>query len=252
MKKPFGQHFLFDPNLLRKIADSACIRPDDTVVEVGPGLGTLTNELAKRAKKVISIELDKRLIDKLKENLADRNNVKIVRTDALKFPYDSINSQFRVVANIPYYITTPLIFRFLEYKDKVLSMTLLMQKEVAKRITAVENTKDYGVLSISLQLYTNPSLKFTVSKKAFSPPPEVDSAVVHFEIYEKPLFDLEDEELFMQVVRTAFSQRRKTIINGLKPFDRIKEALDKAGIDPKLRPENLSIENFVKISNAIQ
>jgi 16S rRNA (adenine1518-N6/adenine1519-N6)-dimethyltransferase len=251
MKRPFGQHFLFDPNILRKIIKCSGVTPEDTVVEIGPGLGTLTRFLSLYAKKVIAIEFDKRLIEKLEGILSECDNVKIIQADALRFPYDKIEGNFKVVANIPYYITTPLLFRLLEFREKVQSMTLLMQKEVAKRISASHGTKDYGVLSISSQFYTKPKLEFTVSRKAFLPPPKVDSAVVSFEVFKTPRYPVKDEKLFFNVVKAAFSQRRKTIANSLKTFEDIKEALQKAGIDPSLRPEKLSIKDFAKITDAL-
>ncbi|RJQ43719.1 MAG: ribosomal RNA small subunit methyltransferase A [Nitrospiraceae bacterium] len=251
MKRPFGQHFLFDPNILKKIIACSGVTKDDTVVEIGPGLGTLTKFLSLYAKKVIAIEIDKRLIGKLEEIFSESSNVEIVQADAMKYPFDKINGSFKVVANIPYNITTPLLFRLLEFKDKITSMTLLMQKEVAKRITATHENKEYGVLSITTRLYTKPGMKFTVSRKAFLPPPDIDSAVVHFDVHRKPIYPVEDEKLFIEVVKTAFSQRRKTIMNSLKKFDGIKESLLAAGIDPKLRPENLSIEDYVKLTDAI-
>ena len=252
MKRPFGQHFLFDKNILRKIITCSNVTPDDTVVEIGPGLGPLTNLLADSAKKVIAIEFDKKLLGRLTENLSDKKNVEIVSADALKYPYDSIRGKFKIVSNIPYNITTPLIFKFLEYKKKVTSMTLLMQKEVANRIVATSGSGVYGVLSISLQFSTNPDLKFTVSRKAFSPPPKVDSAVVHFGIPQKPRYKVNDEKLFLQVVKSAFSQRRKTIINSLKAFPNINEALIYCKIDRRVRPEQLSIEQFAALANNIK
>lgn len=252
MKRPFGQNFLFDKNIIRKIIKCSGLGPEDTVVEIGPGLGTLTKLLSENAKEVIAIEFDKKLIDRLKENLSEKENVEVVRADALKFPFDTIRKEFRVVANIPYNITTPLLFKLLEHKERMRSMTLLMQKEVARRITARPGGKEYGVLSISLQLYTKPVLKFTVSRKVFSPPPDVDSAVVHFEVFPEPLFDVSDEELFMKVVKAAFSQRRKTVSNSLKAFDCIDDALRDAGIKPGERPENLSIEDFVRITDRLR
>jgi 16S rRNA (adenine1518-N6/adenine1519-N6)-dimethyltransferase len=169
MKRPFGQHFLFDTNILKKILQCSKLNPDDTVIEIGPGLGTLTKLLSDNVRKVIAIEFDKKLTGRLKENLSTKNNVDIIIADALKFQYESINERFKVVSNIPYNITTPLLFRLLEYKDKIPSMTLLLQKEVAKRIVAGPGSKEYGVLSIAIQLYTKPALKFSVSRKAFSP-----------------------------------------------------------------------------------
>ena len=251
MKKPFGQNFLFDKNILRKIIDAGSVTSKDTVVEIGPGLGPLTKLLSERAKKVIAIEFDKKLISRLRENLLDRKNVEIINADALKFPYETIKGRFKVVSNIPYNITTPIIFKLLEHKKKVSSMTMLMQKEVAKRIASPSNCREYGVLSISTQLYTKPVLKFTVSRKAFSPPPKVDSMVVNFEVFPSTRFSVKDEVMLMDVVRSAFSQRRKTIVNGLKKFEGVKNALNDAGIDPKLRPENLSIQDFIKISDSL-
>jgi 16S rRNA (adenine1518-N6/adenine1519-N6)-dimethyltransferase len=251
MKRPFGQHFLFDTNILKKILQCSKLNPDDTVIEIGPGLGTLTKLLSDNVRKVIAIEFDKKLTGRLKENLSTKNNVDIIIADALKFQYESINERFKVVSNIPYNITTPLLFRLLEYKDKIPSMTLLLQKEVAKRIVAGPGSKEYGVLSIAIQLYTKPALKFSVSRKAFSPPPTVDSAVVHFEVFTSPLFEVKNEALFFHVIKTAFSQRRKTLANSLKAFKNIKDALKEADIDPGLRPEKLSIKDFIKITDTL-
>ncbi|NOZ70161.1 MAG: ribosomal RNA small subunit methyltransferase A [Deferribacteres bacterium] len=251
MKRPLGQHFLFDPNILGRIIDSSGITPEDTVVEIGPGLGTLTRFLSERAGRVIAIEIDRRLIERLRENLAARENVEIITADALSFPYETIEGTFRVVANIPYNITTPLIFRLLQYREKIPSMTLLLQKEVARRIVASAGTREYGALSISVQLYTEPALKFTVSRKAFSPPPEVDSALVHFRVHPAPVFEVKDEALLMKLVKTAFSGRRKMIANSLRAFEGIREALTESGIDPTLRPENLSVADYVRLANAL-
>jgi len=251
MKRPFGQHFLFDPNILKKIIAVSGVSKSDTVVEIGPGLGTLTKFLAHYAGRVTAIELDKKLIGKLDDIFGNDRNVEIIQGDAMKFPYETIEGEFRVVANIPYNITTPLIFKLLEFRDRMPSMTLLMQKEVARRIIALPGSKEYGVLSISTQLYTRPSIKFNVSRKAFLPPPKVDSAVVHFEVSPTPLFDVRDEAFFLSVVKTAFLKRRKMLSNSLKEFEGITEALDKAGIDPKVRPEELSAEDFTRLSNEL-
>ncbi len=251
MKRPFGQHFLFDTNILGRIIDSSGITPVDTVVEIGPGLGSLTVLLAERAGRVIAIEIDKRLTERLEEELSARENVEIITADALSFPYETIGDRFRVVANIPYNITTPLIFRLLQYRGEIPSMTLLLQKEVAKRIVASAGTKEYGALSISVQLYTEPALKFQVSRKAFSPPPEVDSALVHFTVHSAPVFEVRDEALLLKLVKTAFSGRRKMIANSLRTFEGIKEALRESGINPVLRPENLSVADYVRLANAL-
>jgi len=265
MKRPLGQHFLFDPRILKKIVDCAGIMPADTVVEIGPGKGIMTRILAERAKKVIALELDRKLTAELKVVFTGESNVEIIEADAMEFPYETINGTFKVVANIPYYATTPILFRLLEFKEKITSMTLLLQKEVARRIIAPPGGKDYGVLSITTQLYTKPKLKFLVSHGSFTPPPKVDSAVVHFEVSPTPLYKIEDETLFLKVVRTAFSHRRKTIMNSLKSLaemevnlqpsafslSQIKEAVHEANIDPKSRPEVLSIKDFARLSGEL-
>lgn len=252
MRRRLGQHFLFDTNILKKIVRSSHINADDTIVEIGPGLGTLTRLLSEHAKRVIAIEVDRRLVERLRDELSQRGNIEIINADALKFPYDTIKERFKVVSNIPYNITTPLIFRLLEYREKIISMTLLLQKEVAKRISASPDSKDYGILSISTQLYTRPRIMFFVPKKVFSPPPDVDSALVHFEVSPSPFFDLKNEKLFMRIVKKAFSQRRKTIMNSLKEFKNIKIALQKADINPMSRPETLSIKDFIRLTDVIK
>jgi 16S rRNA (adenine1518-N6/adenine1519-N6)-dimethyltransferase len=251
MKRPFGQNFLFDKNILNKIVSCSGISGKDTVVEIGPGLGTLTRVLAQKSKKVIAIEFDKKLIRQLTENVSDLKNVEIVNLDALKYSYENIRGKFSVVANIPYNITTPIIFKLLEYKAKIKSMTLLMQKEVAQRIVAKSGSKEYGVLSLTTQLYTKPSLKFIVSKKSFSPPPKIDSAVVYFQVSAKPFLPVKDAALYLDIVKTAFGQRRKTIKNSLKSFDGLSEALDLASIDPSCRPEQLSMQDFIRLADAL-
>jgi 16S rRNA (adenine1518-N6/adenine1519-N6)-dimethyltransferase len=252
LRRPLGQHFLFDRNILKKTVDCSRITPDDCVIEIGAGLGTLTAQLALRARKVIAIEVDRRLVQKLKTSVKETPNVEVIEADALKYPFDSVGETFKVVANIPYYITTPLLFRLLEYKERIPSMTILMQKEIARRIVASPGGKDYGVLSIAVQLSTKPTLEFTVPRGAFSPPPEVDSAVVFFEVFTSPRFAINDEQFFLKVVKTAFSMRRKTIANSLKLFPGIQEALQQTGIDPKLRPEKLGIEKFIRLAEALQ
>ncbi len=252
MKRPLGQHFLFEPHTLKRIIDCSQVTPGDKVVEIGAGLGTMTGLLAERAGKVIAIEIDEKLIVRLRESLSLRTNVEIIRADALKFPYETIKGKFKVVANIPYYITAPLLFRLLEFKEKITDMTLLLQKEVAQRIVASPGGRDYGVLSITVQLYTRPVLKFLVPRGSFSPPPEIDSAVVHFEVAPEARYQMKNDAFFLKIVKTAFSQRRKTIANSLKSFPGIKDALREAGIDPGLRPEVLSIKDFIKLSDALQ
>jgi 16S rRNA (adenine1518-N6/adenine1519-N6)-dimethyltransferase len=250
-KKYLGQNFLFDPSILKKIIEVSEINENDTVVEIGPGYGNLTKLLAEKAKKVIAIEIDHSLYKRLKEDLKDFKNIELIHGDALKYPYENIGL-FKVVANIPYYITTPLIFRLLEAREYLKSMTLTIQKEVAKRIVAIPGNKDYGVLSIAVQYYGKPELKFIIPKGAFRPVPKVDSAVIHVEIKKGFETYVKDERLFFKIVKTAFSQRRKMLSNSLKNLAKnINEILINAGIDPKRRAETLTIEDFVRIANLL-
>jgi len=249
-RKHLGQNFLFDPSLLLNIIRSADLSDMDTVLEIGPGPGRLTRLLAERVKKVIAIELDPYLYKRLTEELKDLDNIDLVLGDALKFPFERL-ACFKVVANIPYYITTPIIFRLIEAAQTLESMTLTMQKEVAERIVAGPGTKDYGVLSIIVQFHAEPELKFIIPKEAFRPVPKVDSAVIHMRLRKEPAVSVQDEAFFKSVVRTAFSKRRKTLSNSLKAFKNIREILIQAGIDPQRRPETLSIAEFALLSDIL-
>lgn len=247
-KRHLGQNFLYDPNILKKMIQVARLSQGDTVVEIGPGPGRLTKLLTQSAKKVIAIEIDDELYEQLKVNFLGQKNVELIHGDALKFPFESIGD-FKVVGNIPYYITTPLIFKLLEEKKRLKTMTLTIQKEVAERIVARPGGKDYGVLSIMIQLYTQPELQFIIPRGVFRPVPRVDSAVVHMKILANPSINVKDEKFFSRVVKTAFSQRRKTLANSLKSFGKdIKERLNRCGIDPKRRPETLSLAEFARLS----
>lgn len=249
-KKYLGQNFLYDPSILGRIIDSAELSREETVVEIGPGPGRLTRLLSERAKKVIAVELDEELYRVLKAELAGYLNVELIHGDALKFPYEDIG-EFKVVANIPYYITTPIIFRLLEAKNNLKSATLTVQKEVAERIAARPGSRDYGVLSIMVQYVSVPEMKFIIPKEAFRPMPKVDSAVIHVKTLNSPAVSVQDEQMFFRVVKTAFSQRRKTLSNSLKALDKdIREILMKCRIDPSRRPETLSLEEFAKLSDA--
>lgn len=251
-KRHLGQVFLYDPSILRRIVQVAQLSEEDLIVEIGPGLGRLTKMLAERVKNVIAIELDEELFEELKVQLADYNNVKLIHGDALKYTYENL-PEFKVVANIPYYITTPLIFRLLDTRKNLKSMTLTIQKEVAERIVAASGGKDYGVLSVMVQYYAEPKLKFIIPKGAFRPVPKIDSALVHFKILEKPSVQVQDEEFFFRVVKMAFSQRRKMISNALRGLrEDIKEKLAEAGIDSNRRPETLSIEEFARLSDILK
>src|SRR5208283_1538971 len=278
-KRRLGQHFLFDPAILRRVVDAAQITSQDTVVEIGPGHGRLTKMLSAVAERVIAIELDRSLCEKLREELAilrDRivppflketagfqvskvlegppahnGEIELICGDALKYPYEELGL-FKVVANIPYYITTPIIFMLMRAKKNLQSMTLTVQKEVARRISAKPNTKDYGVLSIGIQFYAEAELKFIIPRGAFQPVPAVDSAVIHISMHKQPFLKVTDEDLYFKVVRTAFLQRRKTIANALKGlFPNIKTALEEADIETLRRPETLSLEDFGRLAHAL-
>lgn len=249
-KRRLGQHFLFDLFIIDRIIQSARLDPDDLVVEIGPGPGRMTKMLAGKVKKVIAIELDEKLYKKLKTELSEYANIELMCGDALEYPYENL-PEFNVVANIPYYITTPIIFRLIERGRNLKSMTLTVQKEVAERIVAKPGGRDYGVLSVMVQFYAAPDLQFIIPKKAFRPVPKVDSAVVHMRVLEQPPVRVSDEKFFFRVVKTAFSQRRKMISNTLKNMHAdAKRWLAAAGIDPRRRPETLSIEEFARLANA--
>ena len=250
-KRYLGQNFLYDPSILKRIIQVAQLSREDVVVEIGPGQGRLTRMLAERVRKVIAIELDKRLFEELKTELADYKNMEFIHGDALKYPYESL-PEFKVVANIPYYITTPIIFRLLKVRKNLRSMTFTVQKEVAERIAAAPGGRDYGVLSLMVQYYAEPRLKFIISKRSFRPMPRVDSAVLHIKILERPSVSVKDEELFFKVIKTSFSQRRKMLSNSLKSLrEDIRDRLIQAGIDPERRPETLGIEEFARLSDIL-
>lgn len=251
-KKRLGQNFLSDPSILKRIVHAACLSAADTVVEIGPGPGRMTVMLAGCVKKVIAIELDRQLYERLTGELSGYGNIDLVHGDALKFPYETLG-EFKVVANIPYYITTPILFKLLEHRDRLRSITVTIQKEVAERIAAKPGGKEYGVLSLMIQYYGNPHFEFTIPGGAFRPVPKVDSAVLHIELYDKPAVSVRDEGFFFRVIKTAFSQRRKMLANSLKPVcDDIKEKLFLAGIEPTRRPETLSIEEFARLADTIK
>jgi 16S rRNA (adenine1518-N6/adenine1519-N6)-dimethyltransferase len=207
--------------------------------------------LAERVRKVIAIEIDSKLFEELSKELEGYKNIELIHGDALKYPYEKL-PEFKVVANIPYYITTPVIFRLLNVRNKLKSMTLTVQKEVAERIIASPGGRDYGILSILTQYYAEPRLKFTISRRAFRPIPRVDSAVLHIKILERPSVNVKDEEMFFRVVKTAFSQRRKILSNSLKSLRKdIREKIVMAGIDPDRRPETLGINEFARLSDIL-
>ncbi len=252
-KKSLGQNFLRDPHYLNRIADAARIVPDDQVLEIGPGLGHLTTVLTKRARKVLAIEVDDRLIPLLQNEFSACPNFELVHADALEYDYGSLKDRWKVVANLPYYISTPIIQKLIVRRDKFISLTLMLQKEVAERIAAPPGGKEYGYLSVLVQFYTVPRIEFKVPPGAFTPNPEVDSSVITLTLRDHPAVTVTDEAFFIRVIKAAFSQRRKTLRNSLKQLESPKEKMDavcsSTGIDLGRRAETLSVEDFGKLAN---
>lgn len=260
--KSLGQNFLVDGNILGKIVDGSEIDENDIVFEIGTGIGTLTYELAKKAKKVVAIEIDKRLIPILGETLEEFNNVVVINEDILKVDLPSLvkehagDQKIKVVANLPYYITTPIIMRFIEEGINLDSLVIMIQKEVADRMAAKPSTKAYGSLSVAIQYYGDSKIIAKAPKGAFVPPPTVDSSVLKIKMKEKREVELIDEQLFFDVVKGSFSKRRKTILNSLSTYGEfnkevIEKALQVSEIDPKRRGETLSIHEFANLSNKL-
>lgn len=256
--KGLGQNFLLDKNVLEDIVDAADV--SEGVIEVGPGFGVLTRELAKNSKKVISIELDSRLFPVLDYTLEEFDNVKIIEGDVLKINLkDVINEEFSgekisVAANLPYYITTPIITMLLEGKYPIKRIVVMVQKEVALRLAADAGSKDYGAISVLTRYYTNPRIVTVVPADSFYPAPKVDSAVVCLEVLDKPNVDVKDEKMFFKVVKGAFSQRRKTLLNCLSSSfgldkETTAEKIRNCGIEPGIRGEKLGIEEFARLAD---
>jgi len=260
-KKRFGQNFLLDRNVLKKIIEAAELDTESYVIEVGPGLGTLTREAAEIAAQVVAVEADRDLISVLKETVGGLSNVEIVSGDFLKLDLpEFISSRFKenratVVANLPYYITSPLIIKLIEAKSHINRIVVMVQDEVAGRMTAEPRTDEYGSLSVFVQYHCNVRVAAHVKRTVFYPAPEVDSAVVRLDIREKPAVDVPDEELFFKIVRASFGQRRKTLLRSLSgdpvlgwTRETAGTVLEKAGIDPIRRGETLSLEDFASLA----
>lgn len=255
-KKSLGQNFLTDPHYLRRIVETAGVGPDDQVLEIGPGLGHLTRELAARAGRVLALELDARLVPVLSREFAGRPAIRILEADALAYPYDELDGSWKVVANLPYYISTPLLQRFISFRRKFSSLTVMLQKEVAERIVAPPGGKDYGFLSVLVQYYTLPRTAFMVPAGAFTPRPKVDSAVVHLAVLPRPAAPAGDEAYFITVVKAAFSQRRKTLRNALGQLGLTRAALDlaerRSGIALSRRAETLTVADFSTLADLLR
>ena len=256
MSKKLGQNFLIKRGIVDEIVHAAELTPGEPVLEVGPGIGTLTQGLAQSGADVTAIELDRRLLEVLDTTLASYDNVRIVHGDVLKLDVATImnHKQFKVVANLPYYITTPIIMSLLESKLPIERLVVMVQKEVALRMVAKPGTKDYGALSVAVQYYTEPDIVLDVPPKSFLPAPAVTSSVIRCVLRDKPPVDVIDEKLFFRVVKAGFAQRRKTFSNTMKTTglsrDRIEELLAKANIDGQRRGETFTLQEFADIANA--
>ena len=256
MSKKLGQNFLIKRGIVDEIVHAAELTPGEPVLEVGPGIGTLTQGLAQSGADVTAIELDRRLLEVLDTTLASYDNVRIVHGDVLKLDVPTImnHKPFKVVANLPYYITTPIIMSLLESKLPIERLVVMVQKEVALRMVAKPGTKDYGALSVAVQYYTEPDIVLDVPPKSFLPPPAVTSSVIRCVLRDKPPVDVIDEKLFFRVVKAGFAQRRKTFANTMKTTglskDRIEELLAKANIDGQRRGETFTLQEFADVANA--
>lgn len=259
--KGLGQNFLVSEEVLNNIMEGAGLNGDTCAMEIGPGIGTLTAEMAKRCKRVLSIELDDNLIPVLGETLSNYENIKVVHGDALKLDFNELIeteglNNIKLVANLPYYVTTPIITKIFEEKTIIDSIVVMIQKEVGDRIVAKPSTKEYGSLSLLCQYYSQPVKICDVPPNSFIPQPKVDSIVIKMDIRRTPAVDVEDEKLFFNIIRLSFNMRRKTLWNSLKPLglgeEKMKDIFESSGIDPIRRGETLSIQEFGNLANIIK
>ena len=264
-QKKFGQNFLIDTHVLDKIIRSAKITKDDLVLEIGPGIGTMTQYLAEAARRVIAVEIDKNLIPILSDTLREYDNVKVINEDILKVDVRKLAEEenegkpVKVVANLPYYITTPIIMGLFESHVPVDSITVMVQKEVAQRMQTGPGNKDYGALSLAVQYYAEPYIVANVPPNCFMPRPKVGSAVIRLTRHDSPPVQVKNERLLFDIIRASFNQRRKTLANGLRnsgsldiPREIIVEAIEQLGRGAEVRGESLTIEDFARLSNYIE
>lgn len=263
LTKSLGQNFLTDANILRKITEAGELTPEDLVIEVGPGIGALTVTLAQQAGRVVAVEIDKNLIPALKETTGHIPNISVIHEDILKVDINTIlqgwNGPVKVISNLPYYVTTPVVMMFLENNYPIERMVLMVQKEVAQRMAAKPGTKDYGALSVGVQVAGTPKVLFQVSRNCFIPKPDVDSAVLRIILNGKLLEKINDKTIFFNCVRAAFSQRRKTLLNAMSGApnwrldkEAIKRLIAAMGLKDTVRGEELSVEQFITLSNMVQ
>jgi 16S rRNA (adenine1518-N6/adenine1519-N6)-dimethyltransferase len=260
-RKRWGQHFLIERNILNKVIQTAELEKGDVVLEVGPGLGEMTLALARQVKKVIAVEIDPKLVEILKKKTMDLPNVEVIKGDILEISFNQLlhqeDQRLKVVANLPYQISTPLLFRFIESRDVFSDFTLMLQKEVAERMVASPGGKDYGPLSVFTQSVSNLSICFFIKPSAFFPRPKVESAVIRVVWKERPVIGLEEEEWFKLVVRGCMGYRRKRLMNALKHSDiplpsDIEQRMEQIGIDPRRRPGTITIQEFVRLAEALK
>lgn len=260
--KGLGQNFLINPSVCPKMAELSSAGEGVGVIEIGPGIGVLTQELCERADKVVAVEIDQRLIPVLEETLGEYDNLKVINDDVMKLDLKKlIEDEFNglkvvVCANLPYYITSPVIMKLLEDRLPIESITVMVQKEAAQRICAEVGSRESGAVTVAVNFYSKPEMLFSVSAGSFMPAPKVDSAVMKLSVYEKPLFELEDEKKFFTVVKAAFAQRRKTVLNSISSSlglekGAVNEILSESGVNPQARAEKLSMEDFAEISKRI-
>ncbi len=258
--KRFGQNFIKDNRVLEDIVEASCLTKEESVVEIGPGLGALTEVLSEAADQVYAVEVDRKLIPILEETLKGRDNIHIINQDIMKTDVKALTEgrPFRIVANLPYYITTPIIMSLLENRVPCRSITVMVQKEVGERMVAQPGNKDYGALTLAVGYYTKAAIVRKVPSSCFIPAPKVDSVVVHMEVLQNPPVEVEDEELLFSLIRGAFNQRRKTLLNALSGYpalDLDKEVIRKAiadiGEKPTVRGEELSLRRFADLAGAL-
>ena len=263
-QKKFGQNFLIDTHVLDKIIDAAGITKEDFVLEIGPGIGTMTQYLCENAREVVAVEIDKNLIPILEDTLSDYRNVTVINQDILKLDIPALAKEkndgkpIKVVANLPYYITTPIIMGLFESHVPIDSITIMVQKEVADRMQVGPGTKDYGALSLAVQYYAKPYIVANVPPNCFMPRPKVGSAVIRLTRHAETPVQVDDEKLLFQIIRASFNQRRKTLANGLKNYEglsfekeTIEAAIAECGFSPSVRGEALSLEEFAKLANVL-
>ncbi len=260
--KGLGQNFLINPSVCPKMAELSSAGEGVGVIEIGPGIGVLTQELCERADKVVAVEIDQRLIPVLEETLGDYDNIKVINEDVMKLDLNElIENEFKgmkvvVCANLPYYITSPVIMKLLEDKLPIESITVMVQKEAARRICAEVGSRESGAVTVAVNFYSKPEMLFSVSAGSFMPAPKVDSAVMKLNVYKEPLFELEDDKKFFTAVKAAFAQRRKTVLNSISSSlglekSAVNELLLDSGVNPQSRAEKLSMEDFAEISKRI-